>query len=189
VAASSAPWPRRSLGPTRGPWDSAHLLLGRADRRRLQRHDHGHGPELREAITDFELGPINALQKGKVYERLLLTNPGSPNACGWFWQYPQVTQNHRVKITVNTDKWGWQTVPTPAKTATLLQTAGSPPAATARSASPARRRRAPRSALLATLDPDLKTSLKRSGGTGGRHEPQDVMDEAATVLARSPGYA
>lgn len=112
-----------------------------------------------EAITDFELGPINAVQKGKVYERLLLTNPGSPNACGWFWQYPQVTQNHRVKITVNSDKWGWPTVPTPAKTATMLQTAR----LAARRDSPFGIAGSPSEGselrLLATLDPDLKTSL------------------------------
>lgn len=118
------------------------------------------GPDS-QAITDFELNPANALHKGKVYERLLLTRPGPqlPGASWWGWPYVQVTHRPQVKVTVATDKWGWPTVPTPAKAATLLQTAR----LAARRDSPFGVAGSPTEGseirLLATLDPDLKTSL------------------------------
>jgi hypothetical protein len=120
------------------------------------------GPDS-QAITDYELNPANAIQKGKVYERLLLTRPGSPSFCGPWWGSPFgfVTgpRRPRIKVTVGTDKWGWRAVPTPAKTATLLQTAR----LAARRDSPFGIAGSPSDGselrLLATLDPDLKTSL------------------------------
>jgi hypothetical protein len=62
-------------------------------------------------------------------------------------------------MTVTSDKWGWPTVPTPAKVATMLQTAR----LAARRDSPFGIAGSPSEGselrLLATLDPDLKTSL------------------------------
>lgn len=117
-----------------------------------------------QAITDFELGPANALQKGKVYERVLLTRPGASGGfCGvwWGWPYAYATGLHRprVKVTFGSDKWGWALVPSAVKVATMLQTAR----LAARRDSPYGVAGSPTQGseirLLATLDPDLKTSL------------------------------
>jgi hypothetical protein len=89
-------------------------------------------------ITDYEFGPVNAPQKGKPYERLYL-GAGGP-------------------ITIEA-LWGWSAVPVPVKTATLLQAAR----LAARRDSPFGIAGSPtqggETRLLATLDPDLKTSL------------------------------
>jgi hypothetical protein len=92
-----------------------------------------------QVVTDYELGPTNAAQKGRPFERLVTSTGGVLNLDG---------------------EWGWTTVPAAVKTATLLQTARL-----------AKRRDSPfgiagsptgdgnDQRLLATLDPDLKTSL------------------------------
>lgn len=119
------------------------------------------GPDS-QAITDFEFGPVNALAKGKVYERLLLTRPVSAASCGWWgWPYATVVQSNRprVKVTVSSAQWGWAAVPSPVKAATLLQTAR----LASRRDSPFGIAGSPTDGsevrLLASLDPDLKTSL------------------------------
>lgn len=115
-----------------------------------------------QAITDYELGPVNALAKGKVYERLLLTRPVSAASPGWCgWPYATVAQSNRprVKVTVSSPQWGWAAYPSAAKTATMLQTArlasrrDSPYGVAGSPAEGSEIR------LLAALDPDLKTSL------------------------------
>lgn len=117
-----------------------------------------------QSITDFELGPLNATQKGKVYERVLLTRPVSSGALAGFWWpwpggYSARTHRPRVKVTLNSAKWGWSSVPPAAKVATMLQTARlasrrDSPYGVAGSPSEGSELR-----LLASLDPDLKTSL------------------------------
>ena len=89
-------------------------------------------------ITDYTLGPVNALQKGKPYERLYCTSPG-----------PLLVQA----------LWGWTDVPAPVKNATLIQGARlakrkDSPFGVAGSPSQGSELR-----LLAALDPDVRTSL------------------------------
>lgn len=89
-------------------------------------------------LTDYDLEPLNALVKGKPYERIVTSVGG--------------------RLTIS-GLWGWASVPAPVKNATLLQAhrlykrrvspfgiAGSP-------ADGSEMR------LLATLDPDVKVSL------------------------------
>lgn len=90
-------------------------------------------------LTDYSLDPPNAAQKGRPYERLISSTGGVLTVDGL---------------------WGWTAVPPAVKTATLLQTSRL-----------AKRRDSPfgiagspdqggnEQRLLATLDPDLKTSL------------------------------
>lgn len=91
-------------------------------------------------VTDYELGPTNAPFKGRPYERLVLNSPGP--------------------VLVDSDAWGWASVPAAAKVATQLQMtrlayrrdspfgiAGSP------------QEGGETTLLYATLDPDLRTSL------------------------------
>lgn len=90
------------------------------------------------AVTDYELSPVNAPQKGKPYERLVALVGGN--------------------LTI-TALWGWTAVPAAVKNATLLQTARfaarrDSPFGIAGSPSEGSEQR-----LLAALDPDLKTSL------------------------------
>lgn len=121
------------------------------------------GPDS-QTITDVELGPINALAKGKVYERLLLTRPVSAALPGGWWAWPYATTvpstRPRVKVTVSSAQWGWSAVPSAVKAATLLQTAR----LAARRDSPYGVAGSPTEGseirLLATLDPDLKTALQ-----------------------------
>lgn len=89
-------------------------------------------------LTDYELGPANAAQKGRPYERLVTSTGGVLTVDGL---------------------WGWATVPPAVKTATLLQTAR----LAKRRDSPFGISGSPQEQgeirLLAQLDPDLKTSL------------------------------
>jgi hypothetical protein len=89
-------------------------------------------------ITDYELGPVNAPQKGRPYERLIT--------------------HHRGPLTLD-GLWGWPAVPAAVKVATMLQAAR----LAARRDSPFGIAGSPSDGselrLLATLDPDLKTSL------------------------------
>lgn len=89
-------------------------------------------------ITDYSLHPVNALKKGRPYERIAV------NVCG--------------PLTIS-GLWGWTSVPVPVKNATLLQGAR----LAARRDSPFGVAGSPEEGselrLLATLDPDLKTSL------------------------------
>jgi hypothetical protein len=91
-----------------------------------------------DEVTDYSLLPVNALKKGKPYERIAV------NVCG--------------PLTI-TAPWGWTSVPVPVKNATLLQAAR----LAARRDSPFGVAGSPTEGselrLLATLDPDLKTSL------------------------------
>lgn len=91
-----------------------------------------------EEITDYSLHPVNALKKGKPYERIAV------NVCG--------------PLTI-TAPWGWTSVPTPVKLASLIQASRF----AARQDSPFGVAGSPQEGselrLLATLDPDLKTSL------------------------------
>jgi hypothetical protein len=92
-----------------------------------------------EETTDYTLGPVNALKKGKPYERL----------------YSEVAGPLTVQAL-----WGWTDVPTPVKNATLLQAAR----LAARRDSPFGIAGSPSEGsevrLLAQLDPDLRTALK-----------------------------
>lgn len=120
------------------------------------------GPDS-HAITDFEFGPVNALVKGKVYERLLLTRPVSAAFPGgwWGWPYATVVQSNRqrVKVTVSSAQWGWPSVPPAVKVATMLQAAR----LSARRDAPFGVAGSPADGsevrLFAQLDPDLVTSL------------------------------
>jgi hypothetical protein len=89
-------------------------------------------------ITDYDLEPVNAPQKGKPYERILTSTGGA---------------------FIITALWGWTEVPTPVRNATLIQMAR----LAARRDSPFGVAGSPSEGsevrLLATLDPDLKTSL------------------------------
>jgi hypothetical protein len=91
-------------------------------------------------VTDYTLEPVNALLKGRPYERALLAVGGT--------------------LTV-TGLWGWTAVPTAVKNATLLQAAR----LAARRDSPYGIAGSPSEGseirLLAALDPDLRTSLAR----------------------------
>lgn len=89
-------------------------------------------------IIDYELGPLNAAQKGKPFERVFV----------------------HVQGTLTIDAvWGWTTVPVAVKSAAFLQAAR----LAARRDSPFGVAGSPTEGsevrLLATLDPDLKTSL------------------------------
>lgn len=110
-----------------------------------------------QIVTDVELGPANALQKGRVYERLMLTGLTGQSTPSWCW--PQQPVQKTVPITVDSPSWGWAAVPTPVKAATLLQTAR----LASRRDSPFGIAGSPtdgsETRLLAALDPDLKTSL------------------------------
>lgn len=94
-----------------------------------------------EVLTDYELEPTNGPRKDRPYERLLATSSGP--------------------YTINSDSWGWSAVPSAATTATLLQTAR----LAARRDSPYGIAGSPTEGselrLLASLDPDLRTSLNR----------------------------
>lgn len=89
-------------------------------------------------ITDYSLTPVNAVQKGKPYERIAV------EVCGL--------------LTISA-AWGWTAVPSPVKNATFIQ--GSRFAA--RRDSPFGVAGSPEDGsevrLLASLDPDLKTAL------------------------------
>lgn len=90
------------------------------------------------AVTGYVLGPANAPQRGKPYERMVLTGSGA---------------------LVVTGVWGWASVPVAVKNATLLQTARfaarrDSPFGIAGSPAEGSEQR-----LLATLDPDVKVSL------------------------------
>jgi hypothetical protein len=118
-----------------------------------------------ETITDFEFGPANAVRKGKVYERVLLTQPGpsAPFGNWWGWPYAQATHRPQVKVTITSSQWGWDPAsagPKVAKVGMLLQAARlaarrDSPFGVAGSPSDGSELR-----LLAQLDPDFKTSLK-----------------------------
>jgi hypothetical protein len=91
-------------------------------------------------ITEYELNPVNSVQKGRPYERLILSRPGP--------------------VIVDTDAWGWPAVPAAAKVATQLQCAR----LVKRRDSPFGIAGSPQAdgettLLYATLDPDLRTSL------------------------------
>lgn len=115
-----------------------------------------------QVVTDFELGPINALQKGSVFTRIMLTGL-SPAAAGqgaipWWWTVQPAKLT--TPVTVDSDSWGWPAVPAAVKAATLLQTARlavrrDSPFGVAGSPSEG----AEATLLTATLDPDLRTSL------------------------------
>lgn len=89
-------------------------------------------------LTDYSLGPVNALLRGRPYERLTGSVGGSLTITGF---------------------WGWAAVPAPVKTATLIQASRfavrrDSPFGIAGSPSDGSEMR-----LLASLDPDLKTAL------------------------------
>lgn len=93
-----------------------------------------------DEITDYSLMPVNALKKGKPYERIAV------DVCG--------------PLTI-TAPWGWTAVPSPAKVASRLQGARfavrkSSPFGVAGSPDQGNEIR-----LLAQLDPDLKTALAK----------------------------
>jgi hypothetical protein len=109
-------------------------------------------------ITDYTLDPVNALLKGKPYERLWLTSSSGTAALGWpySWPWPLLPTGRPLTITA---KWGWTAVPSAVKVATMLQASRfaarrDSPYGIAGSPSEGSELR-----LLATLDPDLKTSL------------------------------
>lgn len=100
-------------------------------------------------VDAFDLEPVNALQDGKVYERLVI-KPESAN---------QPTGRAEHEVTVTTDKWGWPAFPVPVVQAALLQ--GSrlswrrdAPAGVAGSPDQGSEVR-----LLARLDPDVAVTL------------------------------
>lgn len=91
-------------------------------------------------IDEYTLQPVNALLKGKPYERIYF------DTC-------------TASVTLSSAKWGWTAVPSAAKVATMLQSARlaarrDSPYGIAGSPSEGSEMR-----LLATLDPDLKTML------------------------------
>lgn len=91
-----------------------------------------------DAVTSYTLQPVNALKKGKPYERMVTATKGP--------------------LTISA-LWGWTAVPSAVKNATLLQAARlanrrSSPYGVAGSPTEGSEMR-----LLATLDPDVKTSL------------------------------
>lgn len=90
------------------------------------------------AVTEYTLEPVNGPARGKPYERIVVAGCGA--------------------LTI-TALWGWSSVPVAVKNATLLQAARlaarrDSPFGIAGSPSEGSEMR-----LLATLDPDLKTSL------------------------------
>ena len=92
------------------------------------------------AVTDYDLDPVNALKKGRPYERILTTaSTGDLTA---------------------TVKWGWSAVPSAVKLGLLMQAAR----LAARRDSPFGIAGSPKDGseirLLAQLDPDFRTSLK-----------------------------
>ncbi len=93
------------------------------------------------AITDYDFGPENAVQKGKVYTRLVLDT------------------RYTSKIRA-TGLWGWNTVPSSIPTAAYIQASR----LSARQDSPFGIAGSPSEGseirLLAQLDPDFKTALK-----------------------------
>jgi hypothetical protein len=95
-----------------------------------------------DITADVEFGPSNALSKGRVYTHMVGTAAGA--------------------VTVEA-LWGWSAVPVPVKNATLIQAAR----LAARRDSPFGVAGSPENGsemrLLASLDPDLRTSL------GGRY--------------------
>lgn len=107
------------------------------------------------AITDYELDPPNAVAKGRPYQRLL-ARVGPAGRGFWGWNYFVPSPDATVTVTA---KWGWIAVPTAVKNATLIQAAR----LAARRDSPFGVAGSPSEGsevrLLATLDPDLKTSL------------------------------
>lgn len=90
-------------------------------------------------VTDYTLGPVNALVKGRPYERIALTTAGP--------------------ITISA-LWGWTAVPAAVTSGALLQAAR----LAARRDSPFGISGSPSEQgeirLLAQLDPDFRTSLK-----------------------------
>jgi hypothetical protein len=92
------------------------------------------------AVTDYDLDPVNALKKGRPYERI-------------------ITTARTGKITP-TALWGWSAVPSAVKVGPLLQGAR----LAARRDSPFGISGSPSEQgeirLLAQLDPDFRTSLK-----------------------------
>lgn len=93
-----------------------------------------------DAVTDYDLEPVNAVKKGKPYERILTTASTG-------------------KLTP-TALWGWSAVPAAVKVGPLLQGAR----LAARRDSPFGIAGSPKEGselrLLAQLDPDFRTSLK-----------------------------
>lgn len=93
-----------------------------------------------DAVTDYELRPLNAPAKGKPYTELRTA------ACG--------------PLSLETDAWGWAVVPTPVKTGSLLQAAR----LAARRSSPYGIAGSPSEGseirLTAALDPDLRVALR-----------------------------
>lgn len=90
-------------------------------------------------LTDYDLEPVNALKKGRPYERLVCSDAGP--------------------LTVDA-LWGWTAVPAAVKTGLFLQAAR----VAARRDSPFGISGSPQMQgeirLLAQLDPDFRTSLK-----------------------------
>lgn len=91
------------------------------------------------AITDYTMYPLNALVKGKVYERVHLSVGGT--------------------LTFATDQWGWSAVPTSVKQGTFLQATRlaarrDSPYGVAGSPSEGSEMR-----LLARVDPDVETVI------------------------------
>jgi hypothetical protein len=108
-------------------------------------------------ITEYTLEPVNALLKGKPQERLWLTSSfGTTLNWPYSWPWPVLPAGRPLTITA---KWGWTAVPSAVKVATMLQASRfasrrDSPYGIAGSPSEGSELR-----LLATLDPDLKTSL------------------------------
>lgn len=91
------------------------------------------------AVTDYDLEPVNAAAKGRPYERIITTTGG--------------------KLTLN-GLWGWSSIPSAVSVGLLLQGARlaarrDSPFGVAGSPSDGSELR-----LLAQLDPDFRTSLK-----------------------------
>lgn len=92
------------------------------------------------AVADYDLEPVNAVAKGRPYERIITT-----------------TSTGKLTLTA---KWGWTAVPAAASVGMLLQAAR----VAARRDSPFGISGSPAEQgeirLLAQLDPDFRTSLK-----------------------------
>lgn len=93
------------------------------------------------AITDYTLGPLNAIKKGDVYTRLVISS-------------------YLTDDVVATGKWGWTSVPASIPTALYIQASR----LSARRSSPFGVAGSPTDGseirLLAKLDPDFITTLK-----------------------------
>lgn len=102
-------------------------------------------------IDEYTLEPVNALLKGRPYERLWVTTTATA--------MPYVTPYHVARPITVTGRWGWTAVPSAVKLATLLQASRF----AARRDSPYGVAGSPTDGsevrLLAQLDPDVKTSL------------------------------